>query len=683
MTPTADETRELLRQKNATFFKRKYPEVFRLLKTNNLIHKTPLKNEHEEWVDTLERGTRTYGFDAKEYSIKECEKFIDEIKPGKEITTVVQASSRSFAFDRLASNKLRVMHQEVEALIDIKNSYKIMDFIPLLVVFGIGMGFHITELIKNKRIGSLIIYDNDIENLLISLSTTDWEWVDSHFDPNKGTSLQFSFSLSNSKVNDKSVIWNTLTQYCPHFPFTCFLYNHNNKIEFRNIINEVQNDIVNFMAVWGHYDDEINQYNNCRHNLKLGIPILTPSKLNCNKNIPVAIIGGGPSLDSKIDFLKSNREELILVSCGSSLGTLFHYNITPDIHVELESDFLVHDVIEKTTTQEYRDKILFLGAAQLNPRVFNLFKNRLIYFKDSAASVEEFSTDRSQIMRNVTPTCTNAGFSIIDNLSFKNIYLFGMDFGFESENSHHAKGSIHYQDSISKTLLDDNDFNKNPLIKVKGVNGKEILTKATYNVARKRVEEGLKSFNSKGKRALNCSDGAIIKNAPWTPIEQLQININKINKSYNVKDEIEKIALSSILIRPNEVDYKCMNLIQKIKSILETLEKRIIVTNSKFDISKSSFIVNNILEQHVMNKMGYTYYFIRGYIWIVLSTYYNVALKSNSDSITEKCTNLINKNFKIINSEIINEMKLILLNDKSIDEDAWINEEVPIHKDYL
>ncbi len=684
MSGTAEKKREKLRQKNVAFLKRKFPDVYKLLTTHDIENKKPLSNENGEWVDLLERGSRVYNFDCIEYSKKECSKFLDNFKPGNEIKTVVQASTASFTYDRLASNKLRVMHEELEKLIDISSKFEATEFIPMILVFGIGMGYHITELVKSRPIGSLIIFDNDIENLIISLSTTDWEWVDSHFKPNEGTSLQFVFSHSNIAINDKSIVWNTLIKYCPQFPFTTYLYNHHKKPKFNEIIEKIQGDLITFMGVWGHYDDEVNQYNNCRHNLKEGIKVLNPQELNLDLDKPVAIIGGGPSIDNRISTLKKYKDDLLIVSCGSALGTLYHYDLTPDIHIELESDYLVYDVIKNTTSEEYRENILFIGSAQMNPWVFRLFKNKLLFFKDSASIAEEFSGNLSQIIRNVTPTCSNAGFAIIDHLKFKNIYLFGMDFGFEDESSHHAKGSVHYKEGISEQLKNDNDFEKNELIKVKGVNNKNILTKTTYEIAKKRVEEGLKSFKNKNKSARNCSDGSIIRGASWTDNNAFELSVKKIlsHTNTNKLDLIEDIKSNSEYINSEDISKKCNHLILKVESIFRTLEKRMLITGENKEIFLSSFIINNILEQHVTKKMGYTYFFIRGYIWIVLSTYYNVGLKSKSKETTKKCTKLIKGSFINLNNEIINEMKEKLISNNSIETDPWINEEVPIHYAY-
>jgi hypothetical protein len=89
---------------------------------------------------------------------------------------------------------------------------------------------------------------------------------------------------------------------------------------------------------WGFFDDSLIALSHSMRNIERGVPFFKKNKKISQKhqNVPVFIIGSGPSLDESLPFIKENKERAILISCGSAISALHKHGITPDIEVQIE-----------------------------------------------------------------------------------------------------------------------------------------------------------------------------------------------------------------------------------------------------------------------------------------------------------------------------------------------------------
>jgi hypothetical protein len=671
-----------LRSKNEKFFEKHEPSIFKLI-GNKQFSYSDLKiltspDGASLELDVIEKGNANYFGEGIRYCKEEADKFLNQMQPGSQLPSFNASDPSIFSFERVGSAHFRKLVTELEEKVETSVDIKMPNFYPLLIIMGTGIGFHIEEVIESREISSLIIYEHDLDRFLVSLYTLDWQKIYSRFNIDEGCSIQLILATEDNYISQYGYLWNELVQYTPHFPFTSLFYNHLSDKVNAKIIKDIQNNIITFLQQWGHYDDEINQYNNARQNLLQGAKGFKPSTFRINPNIPVAVIGAGPSLDDKIESIKAHREKLLIISCGTSIGTLFKHNIKPDFHVELESDYVVYEAITKSTTKEFRKNITLLAAAQINPLCLSLFDNSCVYFKDSTALSELFVGNDQDIIKSTTPTCTNAGCAIAVQLGFNNIFLFGTDFGFSSKEKHHASGSIYYQDEdkISSVLSDANDFSNKKTMTTTSVHGQEIETKPMYFTAQKRLEECIKYVHKRNITVYNCSDGASIKNANWISTKKLNKILTNLVVSSTPSELPKELYENSQIISAEEIDEKSNHLIEVINSIFDTLIKKTPKEKTLFGASKSIFIRNNIISRHVKNKFGYIQFFIRGQVWLYLAVYYNFCLKSKSSKDVKEAIDIC-ETWLIEHKEIIiKEMNEIMFHNMSINEDPWSNETV-------
>lgn len=666
-----------LRNKNEAFFKGAEPSIYNLIQGQKFrdcdlqIVKHP---EHLE-IDVTEQGSYRYHSQGRYYSQEEANKFLAQMSPGTFLPPFIATDANIFSFDRVGSRHFKELSETIQKQVDPYQNIPLPDFYPLLVITGVGLGFHIENIIKQRDIGSLIIYEHKLDRFLTSLYCIDWEAIYRRFDPNKGTSIQLIIVNTDDQHILKGVLWNELIKYCPHFPFATLFYNHLMDETNQKVIDHVRADIINYLQQWGHYDDEINQYNNARQNLLHNARAFFPSRFRLNPDISIAVVGAGPSLDGRIEYLQKYRDRLLIISCGTAIGTMFRYNIKPDFHVELESDYIVYEALSKSTTEEFRKDIILLASAQVNPRALNLFEHSCIYFKDSTALSELFVNNHNDIITNTTPTCTNAGVAIACHLGVKNIFLFGTDFGFIDKSVHHASGSIYYKDKseISSVLSDANDFEIAKTIKTTNVHGEQIDTKPMYFVSQRMVEECIKFNHLKNIKVYNCSDGASIKNSQWLPIDIMDKTLENLNSDLQPKSIAREIYKLSVHFDKEVIDKKSDTLIEFIDYVFDILQRKKVKDINLKNVCGSIFMMNNLISRHIHEKKGYLYYFIRGQIWLFLSMYFTYAMSARSEEdlafVVSTCEDWLNEHHRRLREE----MEFVLYHNMSLDEDPWVN----------
>ena len=151
-----------------------------------------------------------------------------------------------------------------------------------------------------------------------------------------------------------------------------YIYRHFNSVQEQAFVDAYKKQFHLNAFGLGYYDDEQISLAHSVANVNAKIPLLKAHGRN-KHSTPVFIIGNGPSLDLLKDFLMENKDNAILVSCGTALGSLCNMGIKPDFHVEMERTRTMLPWLKKGTNAEFRKGIRILGLNTLYPEVFELF----------------------------------------------------------------------------------------------------------------------------------------------------------------------------------------------------------------------------------------------------------------------------------------------------------------------
>ncbi len=524
-------------EKNLKFFSEYSPKLgiwlSKVKLTNFRLNYDPEQGD----FDVINKGKSVYNNRAKQVGKAEAKQFIQTYHEGSVIKSVPPYPKGSFDVDRYFSRKAHTTLQNNEIKTEEFCGYSLGKFYPQVVFMGVGLGFHIEEMIKRHDIHHVVIAESSIERLFLSLFCVDWQQINNKYRNKKGRSL--TFLVSDNSLHDlHALVWNHLIHSVPIFPVSTLFFNHIGDSDYRQIVNEINGDIPKAISGWGTYDDEVNQINNALHNYYRnvrGIPLYR-GKVNAN----VIIVGAGPSLDANIENLKKLQKISTIISCGSALRSLYVHGIKPDIHIEIESNYEINCVMSYINDPDWLKSIRFVGVVQVNPFVYANFEESLCVLK-MPSSVGLLLKDISIPLQYSTPTVVNGGISLAAYYRPKRIFLFGVDFGFRDGDKHHSDGTLYDLDTITDKLKKDVQYEKKQRWFTQDIDGNKIQTDGTMYNGKRSVEMLIRDNDYSEIEVFNCSTGVNIEGAKVLSGAEI---INNLANYQDVDKRLEKLIFS-------------------------------------------------------------------------------------------------------------------------------------------
>lgn len=611
-----------LYERNLLFFQNNFSDLYKSIQKLQLKNTEVRINTALGEVDLIDAGNSCYGGKGIEFAVNEVNDWEKAYPTGLSIRTLRPPFKGDYNRPRFFSKKIDTLIEKSPITKKNFQWYTHNNPAHMVVFMGIGLGLHIQEYLERNDVRNIILFENNPEHFLASMYVVDWETIFSPYLGDTSRTLRLILREFEDERDITACIWNELICYCPHFPASCLFYNHRRSSVYGNTVRKLQQDVHVYMNLWGYYDDEINQLNNGFFNFRNGVP-KTPCYTDFKLELPVVIVGSGPSLDERIEDLKALKDKAIIISCGTALRSLYSYGIKPNIHVEIESHQLTYDLLKKMD-QDWLNDIGLIGAAQINPRNFKLFKRKMAFIKDSATMAALFCSPK-EIIKGTTPTCTNTGLAIALYYQAKTIFMIGTDFGFSDPDFHHTKSSVYYDKDADPLIKESVSQQNSSLIKDVSVTGEEIYTKPTYYTSKRRAEvEITRAINTfKDINIYNISNGAKISGAKWLNTELSQTMISKLPLSNpdavinELFDKNENIVSQEML--DQGID-KVLTLFEELKEKIPNIIKR---HNKSKDIASAiTTELNHYLEQHVKINFPYLYYMVRGSLWHYMYSLY-------------------------------------------------------------
>jgi len=630
-----------IRDKNLKHFKKNHPALYEIA-TETEMTNTQLVIANGE-VDLIYHGKSIYDGKGIAYARSEVEEFKSIYPPDKLIRTINTPVSGLYAVPRFFQKRINeFISEQTKGITGTQILYHpIGETFHFLVVMGTGLGLHINELLDTCNIQNLVLFETDKELFIASTFVTDWEELSDKLSRNSGKSLKIVVAQTKLIENEYVALWNEIIRNCPQFPYNTIFYNHGRHDKYGDYIRKLNEDQRMFMSLWGFYDDEINQVNHIFHNINNNISWI-PNRQDFKIESPVIVVGNGPSLDDRIEQIKQLKPSSLLISAGSSLLPLLEYGITPDIHIEIESDYTVTKVLKSYAEKHDLSGISFVTGVQSSPEVFKFFKQSSVFVKDSQ-SIRKLLDSDENVIYGTTPTCTNAAVAFATHYFAPQVYLFGMDFGFYDTKVHHSKMADYYhEDGLEETqgfeeLVNENHFEK------EGYHG---TCKSTnfYFTAKRRIEMDLKRHKSGNKLdVVCCSDGLKIEGSRWVPKDHVFVP----PKEYDHQETLNKY----ISCVRNDRQLNLEEITNYINEFMNEIYKLLKFTtaNTKEDLdslSTSLFMANEYVDSNIQANYGPMFYFIRGTIWHIFYSVYAItcsAEKTRHATIIEAWKEFVNQ----------------------------------------
>lgn len=400
------------------------------------------------------------------------------------------------------------------------------DTVESLIVFGIGLGRHIELLLQKHKVNKLYICEPNLDFFYASLFQTDWQAIVDKFSSGDqrlylnlgGDGSQYFYDLMGQfyQVGAYSIA------------DTYLMSSYYNK-KMSSAIHELRSELAVVLALGEYFDHARYGIAHTYHSLSAGHRFMKLQKSDSaassiSKNLPVFVIGNGPSLDTLLPYLKEHQNNAVIVSCGTALRSLYRNGIRPDFHAEIEQNRATYDWITQVDDKDYLKQITLLSVNGIHPDSAALFKQTLLCMKEGEASTFVFNsglTKRGIQIKQLAyayPTVTNLVMNYFIQWGFRDYYLMGVDLGFVDINSHHSKFSAYYKEDGSQTYDYKSLHGGGPV--VAGNFRPVVFTKKEFEVARKLMEQAISKAPERIE-VYNCSDGAKIKGSLALPPENI------------------------------------------------------------------------------------------------------------------------------------------------------------------
>lgn len=495
-----------------------------------------------------------------------------------------------------------------------------------LIILGLGTGYHVTHLLERVNYSDVIIIEPNIAQLALASHHTCLGNIKNICEKRNGKLRIFTCKTYEDFVRE---FINLVNNHEPSLVADVSLFRHYSSPEFDKIFTNFKVWRNSAASLWGFYEDELmsltHTIENSHHN-----QISSHSNVfEKYKSTPIIIAGNGPSLDDDISHLQSVKNDVLIVSCGTSLNALIENGITPDIHVEMERSPESLYIKKEQVRQLVNKRSIFIALNTVFPKYIQLFENRIIFAKanDLGASLLKEEFVNLQHLYNCNPTVTNMALSSLLRLGFKNIFLLGCDYGYTDPKYHHSKHSAYFDEA---STLSSSVFLAE--MSVKGNFEDTVSTSRIFNESRLVQQKSI--IGDTSLTVTNCSNGAKIegtkveyfKNLKFPSLHKETV-INDI-KQYAQFHSIKAIKSDDTLNIASDLVVALMMKLREEKSIegiVKLMSNLVKYISLNSDFKKVNYLLSGTLK----------------YILLVISSHINhIPIDNRRDYLVELKSNL-------------------------------------------
>ncbi|NWO02282.1 MAG: motility associated factor glycosyltransferase family protein [Idiomarinaceae bacterium] len=449
--------------------------------------------------------------------------------------------------------------------------------IPALMTFCPTLGLSVEKILLNRNVRSGFWVEPNIDFFYWSLHTMDWARVLTKLEEDGSFFFLHIGDDGKKLAND---LMDRVNSTAGNYAINGYYYTPFLSSNVKKAVARVLEDIQRILSLSENYDHALFGLSHFRQNLKNGVRILTEEKRNsCLDNgldVPLFIIGNGPSLDNDIEAIKQVRDQVLVMSCGTTLKALWANGIQPDFHAEVEQHKNSYNIVNVLNDPDYLKGITFVGGSWVYPHTPDLFKVALTTLKEgegTTRAIRKSVTKHNFVtMKRSFPTVANLAIGFANEMRFKEVYLFGMDLGFVDVNQHHSRHSIFYNNKSGDQLYEVQEQGWEISL-VKGNFRPVVRTKFDFKLSLRMVEKTLQQMDAE---IYNCSDGAKIEGALPLRSDLLLIS-SSADEAQKARKVIEECAYGNgdqqEILAEVESHFDAEAIIKDIDELIELLDK--------------------------------------------------------------------------------------------------------------
>ncbi|MCU4674747.1 DUF115 domain-containing protein [Catenovulum sp. 2E275] len=521
-----NQSRSDLFSKNLAAFKTYFPKIYSEFKEYQPKYWIPITSENSE-VNLLHKEllATLYGASPKEQCNISAEFF--KRFPNKDGLVLGYTGTK---LKHYTHYKFVAKTESFLANVDEK-AQSLPKNIKSLIVFGLGVGYQLENLLNSHTVENLFICEPNRDFFYSSLFALDWVKI---LDTVNKTGGRLYINIGDDGRNLFRDLLQQFYSIGPYILASTYFYQGYFNTELVEAVAQLREQLQIVISMGEYYDHARYGIAHTIEGICRNYPMLkkdSESTFNrYEKQLPVFFIGNGPSLDYGIEYIKQYRDSVILVSCGTALMPLYKNRIVPDFHAEIEQNRSTFDWCSRAGSSEYLKQISLISCNGIHPDTCDLFKDVYIAFKEgessTVSSLEILGRANYEELQYSFPTVCNFALNVFTKLGFNQLYLFGVDLGFNDQAKHHSKQSGYYNES-GKGIY-NYAMKNNTSLTTKGNFRKTVFTKHEFKVSRTIIEQLL--VRSKVD-CYNCSDGAFIRGTQALDPELILLSEDPLRKA--------------------------------------------------------------------------------------------------------------------------------------------------------
>ncbi|MCQ8877377.1 DUF115 domain-containing protein [Pseudoalteromonas shioyasakiensis] len=442
--------------RNIVTFEKYYPQIFKAIneyqtREGFCIHVT--KSGHGNFIPK-EQNVAIYGDDPVLQTAEQVKRYTESANFGRtDYTSTQEWQSDDPRLHIQYMRRLSAVLSKVGAQ-NYTPTKSLPKHYPTAMIFGIGLGYHIPELLSNHSFDYMFICEPDFELFFASLFCTNWFEIIELFDK-QGACLFLSLGVNYEEFFDEIFrIAGEIGSFCA---INSFCYQHYPSKEVNELIRAFFDNYYQLQSGYGFYNDAITGLAHAIHNVENDSQFLFTANGTLKElvDVPAFVIGNGPSLDSAIELIKKYQGNAIVFASGTALQSLVKAGITPDFHVLVERTKATYDVLKLVEPKEGYKDLNLLTVDVMYPEVSKLYNWAGVGLKGPEAATAFLSLYSllkcgKQIAELPAsgPFVSNTAFSYAVSLGFKQVYLFGVDNGYSLSGKTHSDLSIYKERNL-------------------------------------------------------------------------------------------------------------------------------------------------------------------------------------------------------------------------------------------
>ncbi|MBQ9274257.1 MAG: motility associated factor glycosyltransferase family protein [Succinivibrio sp.] len=419
--------------------------------------------------------------------------------------------------------------------------------VPAVIVAGLGLGYVLEHLSERLSCSLLILLEPEMDFFFASLYCIDWKILLDKIN-GRGCNVCLQVGLEAADMYE-----NLQAQFWQHGRFLAgshwFLQHYHSKAA-DEVVEQLRQNFGYICDGLGFYDDQLFGISHLCHAIENGHKFIR-SDLDLPQSfldLPLCLIGNGPSLDRDLPFLRKYQDELVIVACGSALDTLYHAGIKPDFFAVTERTPDQASFVSLIPDRDFVRSLILIASDVAHPDLLKFFDTTALFGKSNEAGywMLRDCDAQSSLVRQIgvmNPTVGNLGVAASVALKFKNVYLFGMDYGKPIGGQIHSSYSTLYE---QRDADEDRQYTFDET--VKGNFGGKFELGGIFKLGRHNLEYEIAQGNAQNQKFHNCSDGALMRGAIPLRSSALASRLKKRHSTVH-KSELIRFFRERMLIR--------------------------------------------------------------------------------------------------------------------------------------